>query len=117
MTSRSVVLEPTGTSNVHNKVQSALWLVDKSCFMRAQNPELKLSRPANIVCFTSRVRPTHLLCSFGFQSALQQSKAQSKLLFLLSTVMEDLKLLLANQQCINQIKKCLGLEKFRDVMM
>ena len=28
--------------------------------------------------------------------------------------MEDFKLFLANQQRINQIKKCLGLEKFRD---
>ena len=35
LTSRSVVLEPTGNNNVHNKVQSALWLVDKACFMRA----------------------------------------------------------------------------------
>ena len=31
--------------------------------------------------------------------------------------MEDFKLFLANQQCINQIKKGLGLKKFRDVMM
>ena len=35
LTSRSVVLEPTGNNNVHDKVQSALWLVDKECFMRA----------------------------------------------------------------------------------
>ena len=75
------------------------------------------SSSSSIVCFTSHVPLTHLLCSFRFLSALQQSKAQSKLLYLLSTVMEDFKLFLANQQCINQIKKCLGLEKFRDVMM
>ena len=35
LTTRSVVLEPTGNNNVHDKVQSALWLVDKVCFMRA----------------------------------------------------------------------------------
>ena len=35
LTWRSVVLEPTGNNNVHNKVQSALWLLDKACFMRA----------------------------------------------------------------------------------
>ena len=35
LTWRSVVLEPTGNNNVHDKVQSALWLVDKVCFMRA----------------------------------------------------------------------------------
>ena len=109
LTSRSVVLEPTGNNNIHNKVQRALWLVEKACFMRAKNPELKLSRPANIVCFTSRVPPTHLLCRF--LGALQQNKAQSKLRYLLSAVMEDFKLFLANQQCISQIKKLLGLEK------
>ena len=101
LTWRSVVLEPTGNNNVHNKVQSALWLVDKARLMRALNPELKLSRPANIVCFTSRVPPTHHLCSFSFLSALQQSKAQSKLLYLLSTVMEDFKLFLANQHTVS----------------
>ena len=63
------------------------------------------SSSSSIVCFTSHVPLTHLLCSFRFLSALQQSKAQSKLLYLLSTVMEDFKLFLANQQCINQIKK------------
>ena len=82
------------------------------------NPGAKaVTGPANIVCFTFRVPPTHLLCSFRFLSALQQRKAQSKLLYLLSTVMEDFKFFLANQQCINQIKKCLGLEKLRDLMM
>ena len=35
LTSRSVVLEPTGNNNVHSKVHSALWSVDKACFMRA----------------------------------------------------------------------------------
>ena len=35
LTWRSVVLEPTGNNNVHNKVQSALWLVDKACSMGA----------------------------------------------------------------------------------
>ena len=109
LTSRSVVLEPTGNNNSHNKVQIALCLVEKACYMRAKDPELRLSRPANIVCFTCRVPPTHLLCRF--LGALQQNKAQSKLLYLLSAVMEDFKLFLANQQCINQIKKFLGLEK------
>ena len=101
LTSPSVVLEPTGNNNVHNKVQSALLLVDNARLMRALNPELKLSRPANIVCFTSRVPPTHHFCSFSFLSALQQSKAQSKLLYLLSTVMEDFKLFLANQHTVS----------------
>ena len=59
----------------------------------------------SIVCFTCHVPLTHLLCSFRFLSALQQSKAQSKLLYLLSTLVEDFKLFLANQQCIYQIQK------------
>ena len=63
------------------------------------------SSSSSIVCFTSHVPLTHLLCSFRFLSALQQSKAQSKLLYLLSTLVEDFKLFLANQQCIYQIQK------------
>ena len=30
LTSRSVVLEPSGNNNFHNKAQSALWLVEKA---------------------------------------------------------------------------------------
>ena len=63
------------------------------------------SSSSSIVCFTSHVPLTHLLCSFRFLGALQQSKAQSKLLYLLSTLVEDFKLFLANQQCIYQIQK------------
>ena len=41
LTSRSVVLEPTGNSNVHNKVQSVLWLVEKSVLYESLKPGVK----------------------------------------------------------------------------